>query len=332
MTDRGKGKKESKELTVVPEHQETRAFETMNPARLKAALEKLHEFQTIVKSTLQEGYHYGTIPGASKPTLLKPGAEALLYLHGYVATGEIIDQVIDWDRPLFSYTIRITVRHAASGTLMGDGVGECNSMEPKYRYRHAAKVCPNCGKEAIIKGKKEYGGGWLCFKKKEGCGAKFIDGDNSIESQADGRVENEDLAELKNTILKMADKRALIGATLKTCCLSAIFTQDIEDMKINGQANPPTEAAKKDGQPHGTVGNGGADPTDDDSAKPTSDKQYGWLKGTIKNSRKKESEILDMLKRIAPDLPIDEETTLPNPRKLNRGQWRVFMGELGVTV
>lgn len=35
--------------------------------------------------------------------------------------------------------------------------------------------CPTCGANAIIKGKEEYGGGWLCFKKKGGCGDKFTD-------------------------------------------------------------------------------------------------------------------------------------------------------------
>jgi hypothetical protein len=34
-------------------------------------------------------------------------------------------------------------------------------------------LCPVCGKYAIIKGKEEYGGGWLCYKAKGGCGAKF---------------------------------------------------------------------------------------------------------------------------------------------------------------
>jgi len=34
--------------------------------------------------------------------------------------------------------------------------------------------CPRCGVVgSIIKGKAEYGGGYLCFKKKGGCGAKF---------------------------------------------------------------------------------------------------------------------------------------------------------------
>ena len=41
--------------------------------------------------------------------------------------------------------------------------------------RTEQKVCPKCQKPAIIKGKTEYGGGMLCFKKKGGCGAKFTD-------------------------------------------------------------------------------------------------------------------------------------------------------------
>lgn len=39
-----------------------------------------------------------------------------------------------------------------------------------------ARSCPECGKTAsVIKGKEEYGGGWVCYKKKAGCGAKFYD-------------------------------------------------------------------------------------------------------------------------------------------------------------
>lgn len=35
-------------------------------------------------------------------------------------------------------------------------------------------VCPECGQfSSVIKGKAEYGGGYLCFKKKGGCGAKW---------------------------------------------------------------------------------------------------------------------------------------------------------------
>ncbi|AEE95755.1 hypothetical protein [Mahella australiensis] len=41
---------------------------------------------------------------------------------------------------------------------------------------------------------------------------------------------------IDNTILKMAKKRALVDATLLVASLSDIFTQDLEDMDLNGEA------------------------------------------------------------------------------------------------
>ena len=35
--------------------------------------------------------------------------------------------------------------------------------------------CPECGKFAVIKGAPQYGGGWVCWKKKDGCGKKWDD-------------------------------------------------------------------------------------------------------------------------------------------------------------
>lgn len=53
-----------------------------------------------------------------------------------------------------------------------------NGAAPQTKYSAQGNEsefppCPSCGKNAIIKGKKDYGGGYLCFKKKNGCGAKF---------------------------------------------------------------------------------------------------------------------------------------------------------------
>jgi len=47
--------------------------------------------------------------------------------------------------------------------------------------------CPVCKKTgAIIKGKEEFGGGWLCFGKKGGCGSKFTDAE--MEQIKSGKV------------------------------------------------------------------------------------------------------------------------------------------------
>ncbi|MBM3934744.1 MAG: hypothetical protein FJ319_10665 [SAR202 cluster bacterium] len=196
---------------------------------VQARLTAIAEFQQLVRSTLIENYDYGTIPGTPRPTLYKPGAEKIIQLLGFADTYEIVDKTEDWDRPLFAYTVRCTLRSMETGELVSQGIGECNSFESRYRYRNAKRVCPECGKEAIIKGKAEYGGGWLCFKKNDGCGALFKDGNSAIEDQAVGRVNNDDICDQVNTLLKMAKKRAMVDAALIAGRLSDLFTQDIED-------------------------------------------------------------------------------------------------------
>lgn len=197
--------------------------------------------QGIMKAVMRDNEHYGTIPGTNKPTLLKPGAEKLCltfrFAPEYQSTNHTVLQkdFIFWD-------IDCKLIHIPTGQTVGHGKGSCNSREEKYGYRNAKQKCPVCEQETVIKGKVEYGGGWLCYQKKGGCGAKFEDGDQSIESQQIGKVPNENIWDLNNTIEKMACKRALVAAVLNATAASDIFTQDLEDMPSvanapqNGQA------------------------------------------------------------------------------------------------
>ena len=207
---------------------------------VRLAKARLAEFQEFVRGYLVDGEDYGTIPGIPKPTLLKPGADKLCEVYGLADTYEILNRVEDWDRNLFDYEIKCTLTSKRDGSMVSTGLGSCNSFEGKYRWRDAQRKCPHCGREAIIKGRPEYGGGWLCFAKKGGCGAKFPEGSAEIESQQAGKVENEDIPTLKNTILKMAKKRAKIDATLAVTRSSGIFTQDIEDFSRGSQPSPLT--------------------------------------------------------------------------------------------
>jgi hypothetical protein len=194
---------------------------------------RVAQLDQFYRDVMQDGTDYGKIPGTDKPTLYQPGAQMLDQIFGYVPTFEVTaSSVIDWGRPIpfFHYIVRCRLVSGRTGETVAEGIGSCNSHEDKYRWRNAKRVCPSCQAEAIIKGKAEYGGGWLCFKKNNGCGAKFRDGDASIEGQIAGRVENEDSASLENTISKMAQKRAHIAATLNATGASRIFTQDIEDL------------------------------------------------------------------------------------------------------
>ena len=203
------------------------SFTLPSRSHVQAPLQQVEEFRALIQSELREGPDYGTIPGTGKPTLLKPGAEKITKLLGLADTYEITDNTAEWEMGLFQYEVRCSLVSIRMGQTVAQGVGECNSYESKYRYREAKRRCPECGKEAIIKGKVEYGGGWVCFGKIGGCGAKWGDGASVIESQTTGRVLNEDPADQVNTILKMAKKRSLTDAALSVGSLSNLFTQDL---------------------------------------------------------------------------------------------------------
>jgi len=198
------------------------------------AQSRLEELQRFVRMYLNEDEDYGLIPGTPKPTLYKPGADKLCDIYGLADTYTVTNRTEDWDKNLFDYEVECRLVSKRTGQLVSSGMGSCNSYEGKYRWREEKRKCPNCNKETIIKGKAEFGGGWICWNKpgkSDGCGAKFKDGDKAIESQAVGKIQNEDIPTLKNTFLKMAKKRAKVDAVLAATRSSGIFTQDIEDMR-----------------------------------------------------------------------------------------------------
>lgn len=220
---------------------------------IQSAVQRRDVIVQAVKHLMKDGQDFGTIPGTPKPTLYQPGADKLNNLFGLVPRFIINEKHEDWTgekhggEPFFAYTV--TCQLFRGDYLMGEGSGSCNSWESKYRYRKAERVCPSCGQAAIIKGKQEYGGGWLCFAKKGGCGAKFRAGDESIEGQETGRVANPDIFDLVNTVLKMANKRGKIAATLNATSAHEFFTQDIEDI---AQMQADAERIDTGGHPVGT--------------------------------------------------------------------------------
>lgn len=196
---------------------------------VEAMLERRRLLLEFCRQVMVEGIDYGVIPGTgSKPTLLKPGAEKLCAFFGLDSVPTLDRVHEDWDKGVFAYTVKIELY---SGTRrLGAGLGSCNSLEKKYRYRQQGRKCPICHKETIIKGKEEYGGGWLCYAKKGGCGEKFRDNDSRIVEQEVGQIANNEPYELVNTILKMGHKRALVAAVLVVTGASEVYTQDVEDM------------------------------------------------------------------------------------------------------
>jgi hypothetical protein len=70
--------------------------------------------------------------------------------------------------------------------------------------------CASCGQKALIKGKEQYGGGWVCFKKKGGCGQKFNEDpaswgkEDNLPDWAGGALDKLVDAEARNAAAKSA--------------------------------------------------------------------------------------------------------------------------------
>ena len=206
---------------------------------VKLAQERLRELHAFCAEYLKEskdggndGGDYGVIPGTGhRQNLLKSGADKLCDVFGLADTYVILSEIEDFDRGLFDYKIECRLVRKTDQMFVGSGVGSCSSYESKYRWRDARRTCPQCNSETIIRGKEEYGGGWICWRTKGGCGAKFSAEDPAIVNQKLGRVENPDIVDQKNTVLKMAKKRAKIDAVIGVTRSSGIFTQDMDDQQ-----------------------------------------------------------------------------------------------------
>lgn len=205
----------------------------LSPAASIAQLrERYKVFNQFVKDILHAGVDYQTIPGTDKPSLVKPGAEKLATLFGLSARFTAVEKVEDWtgidhgNEPFFYYVYRCELYRGELFVASCDG--SCNSREKKYRYRNADRVCPTCGKPTIFKSKQKPE--WYCWTKKGGCGATFTANDKRITDQGTGQVPNPDIADQVNTLQKMAQKRAFVGAVLIATNASEYFTQDVEEM------------------------------------------------------------------------------------------------------
>ena len=205
---------------------------------------------------MTEGTDYGVIPGTKTRTLFKPGAEKLTQLFRCIARFRIEEKIENWDTGLFYYRFSCQiVTQAEQYRVVAEGVGSCSTFESRYRWRTADRTCPACGNAAICRSKfpprnqPQAEPGWYCFAKRGGCGANFDADDSAISSQPTGRVQNPDLIDQVNTVLKMAKKRALVDAAIALARCSDIFTQDMEDH------SEPADHAAGSPQPQQAAGN-----------------------------------------------------------------------------
>jgi hypothetical protein len=219
------------------------------PASVDSLNAQAQVIQKAMKSVMKAGEHFGKIPGTNKPTLLKAGAEKLSVLFRLSPSYTIKKE--DLPNGHREYEIICTLTHINTRDIIGQGVGICSTMESKYRWRKEYK------EEVVGDIDKGY---WnipqdnpqdrdAYLVKKFGTGKykrKKIDNIwKVVRVVGNGeRVENPDIADTFNTVLKMGKKRAHVDGILTATGASDIFTQDLEELQgnINGDYTKTIEA------------------------------------------------------------------------------------------
>lgn len=179
----------------------------------KAIVAQVAMIQRVMTAVMKDGTHYGTIPGTNQPSLYKSGSEALLSAFKISVEPEVSEsRTADGH---IAYTVRCIGRHMATGIVVGVGIGECSTAEEKYQWRGA--VC-----------QEEYDETLESHRRKKWLKGRW-EGGQQGPARAVLQVRTNP-ADLANTVLKMAKKRAQIDLTLTALSASDIFTQDLEDL------------------------------------------------------------------------------------------------------
>lgn len=209
---------------------------------------------------------FGVIPGTGdKPTLLLPGMEKLMRTLHAVPVYIPVHVVRDYDKGLFHYEYECQLKDVDTGKDIpgGRGIGLCTSYESSFRWRWVSEDRLPAGvdkstlerrgagvrepKWAIDKGETggKYGKPveyWERFRRaiEEGTARRLPD--NQASKGKDGRpvetweiggyeyrIQNPDIADQVNAIMKRAKKRALGDAVKGGAGVSEYFTVDVED-------------------------------------------------------------------------------------------------------
>lgn len=212
------------------------ASSALAPMNVKDLMAQVSLIQEVMKSVMQEGQHFGKVPGCGdKPTLLKPGAEKLCFVFRLAPQFEVEEK--NFDRGHREYRVKCRLVTIGGGAFVGEGQGICSTMEAKYRFRTGPKK--PTGKAVP----KEY---WTLrstepLKAQDLLGGKGYGTAKNEQGlweicEVGEKVEHDNPADYYNTVLKMAQKRAHVAVTLTATAASDIFTQDLEDMRENLRA------------------------------------------------------------------------------------------------
>lgn len=271
---------------------------------LQEALKAYQLKKAFIEQIMIEGVDFGpAFPGSEKKVLLKPGMEKLCSFFGLTAVQVIEDSVEDWTgeehkgEPFFYYHVAVELYHGER--LVGRANGSCNSFESKYRYRWVPEheLPPGTDTSTLMSRDDTLSEFAFAIDKAETTGKygkpaeywqRFLDAiqdgtavkymrktakGSEYEAYKIGgtsyRIPNPDVADVANTVLKMAFKRGLGSVVQVVTGVSEWFTVDIDDfydfdnppitVKVVDKADVPTTVTTEPEEPERNTSGSSAD-------------------------------------------------------------------------
>ncbi|GEM_PF-2749805 len=200
----------------------------------------------MVEATKENNYqgHFGIIPGTKQKSLLKPGAEMIAKMFRLGAQYE--HKIEPMPNGHINVSVTACIIHYPTQTVIGYGVGSCSTLESKHRYRtgpfeFTGKPVPkeywDLRKNDPEGAQKLLGGRGFTAKKNPETGFYEI----AIQGE---KVENPDPADVWNTALKVAKKRAYVDG-IQTCSAAG----DI--FMVNAENSPDEDYSQPNGNGNG---------------------------------------------------------------------------------
>jgi hypothetical protein len=171
---------------------------SFSPAEIKHRLELVEE---LMRETMKLNIDYGRVPGTKVNSLWKSGGELVRLLFGFEVEYDIA-QEYDATINLLSLTTTCRLRDEG-GTVVGMCMANANSHETKYHYRWVTEheLGPEDDKARLVTA--------LRWKDRQ-----------QIPHY---QVENKNPYEMLNTLQKMSEKRAFLGAIQNATGCERIF-------------------------------------------------------------------------------------------------------------
>lgn len=215
-------------------------------------IEAHKELSEFVTKALEKGRDFGKVPGSEKECLMKAGGERVLMGFQCYADYEIIEKEVAHDRETRYEVVKwrkgTKPDRATEDRMKAEGIGRNRQFSGKWEWQER---------------ETEVGTSLGLYRYVVKCNIRRRDTQEVVGSAVGSCCTLEakyirQPRDAENTVLKMAQKRAMVAAVLNTFGLSDRFTQDIEDQGHAGDDHEEHPQAKSENAGNGRASANGA--------------------------------------------------------------------------